>query len=191
MTRPLAVVLWEDSLSVGAKTFGPHQLALACVIDQIGAASDTDRWTLGQIIIGIPRRGNSRLRTSLGTETGLLTRSGEHLVTVFDDDQVRRLYRLETQACKTIVLEAIRNECSLSTLEIVLLEQNVESLVAAAARALSRPNPERKDPKLRDAVLMQLAAEATCDRRDRVRTEVPSFDRLVTILTRLVGADLR
>jgi hypothetical protein len=103
---PRVVILWEDQLAVASKTFGPHQLALACLADEFGEPS---RWALRDALISIPCKGDGNLVKRLEREGSLLTRSGEHLVAVLDDDAVRRLYGLAPDSCKSVVLSAIRS----------------------------------------------------------------------------------
>jgi hypothetical protein len=181
MTDIVAVVLWEDQLRLDAKNFGPHQLTLACLADELGDATQWDSWQLRRAIAGIPQKGAGTLKTKL-RQPGQLVASGERLFAVFDDDEVRRLYGLERKACKSVVLESIRSTCPITSLTVVLLEENVETLVAAAARALGRAVPERKAPNVRDSILMKLAAESSRQRRDDVRAQVSSFERLVSCL---------
>lgn len=87
--------------------------------------------------------------------------------------------------CKSGICEAIRDEAP-GDYEIVLLCENMETLVEAACRALGRDAPSVKSRDERDRILQRLAFEGTRDQRVVPRDEVDGFERLVTWTARLL-----
>lgn len=68
-----------------------------------------------------------------------------------------------------------------STATVVLLEQNIEDLLAACCAATGRQPPSQKpNPNERDMICQHIAADTTPQTlRDQMRALMPSFDRLV------------
>ena len=196
--KALATVLYEDQRAPQGKRFGPHALVVACVADETG----DDRWTLDRRIEGIPKKGDSKLLQAAREDAADLTHDGRVLVAIFDDDRVRELLRLDRQACRTLVKDTIATGCTArSLLEVVLLERNIEDVVAAAARALGRPADDPQvaralgkragHPEARDSIL-HAAASADMAVRRAILAAVPSFARVVRgLVARFDGADGR
>lgn len=177
MSGRLITVLYEDQLAAGPTNYGPHVLVLACAADALGG----DRWSLRQRVDGIPKKGDAKLRREIAENAGRLVRQGPLLV-LFDSDRIRRCYDLDSAACRRSVLDKIAREAGVP-LRAVLLEQNMEDVIAACCQALHRPVPAKKPtPAERDAVLH---AAAAADRRvrDEILEAVPSFARLVRLVT--------
>jgi hypothetical protein len=183
--KALATILYEDQRAPQKTRFGPHALVIACVADETGS----DRWALEKRIEGIPKKGDSKLLHAVREDAADLTHDGRALVAVFDEDRVRKLLGLDTGACKTLVKDAIARGCTAGPLlEVVLLQRNIEDVVAAAARALGKPlnDPQVEralgkhagHPEARDAIL-HAAASADVAVRRAILAAVPSFARVV------------
>lgn len=169
----LITVYWEDQRGAQPKCFGPHALLLACIEDDTGR----DRWDLGRVVIAVPKKGDTKLKRALESDAPKAYRSGP-VVVVFDNDGVRRRFKLAGRACKSEVISAVAR-LSGAPIEVVLLEDNVEDLLCAAAEAMGEPGFRTKpDPEARDVVCYRLASGGR-EARDRVRKMVPSFERLV------------
>ena len=166
-------VLYEDQLAARPNNYGPHVLMLACVADRMGG----DTWMLGKRVLAIAKKGDSKLRAAL-REEGAMLADGGPVVAMFDADRVRACYGLPSNACKQSVLDAIEAEAS-GVPVIVLLERNMEDVVAACCAASNKPFPQSKPtPQQRDAILHG-AASAGAAVRVQVLASVPSFERLV------------
>ena len=96
------------------------------------------------------------------------------IVAIFDADKLHRLLRRSGDTSRDELLAELRGRCSDPRLRILLLEDNTESLVAAAATCLGREAPERKSKTSRDT-LLSAAAWAAQSVRACVRAAVPSF----------------
>jgi hypothetical protein len=179
MGRRLITVLYEDRAVKTYDNYGPHMLLLACVADVIAV----DRWSLQSTIKAVAKGGDSQLKATLREEGADLAGAGP-LVAMFDDDQVRRCYGLRKDACKRAVLDAITNEATGSP-TLILLQQNMEDLIAACCDVLGRPISVKK-PSERDAIL-QAAAAADRPVRDAIlrHDRKTAFDRLVRAVVRL------
>lgn len=169
------IVLWEDQLAAGSRTFGPHELAVACVADALGTAT---RWELRTSFHPVLCKGAGNVKRRLAEDVGRFTRDGSRLVAVFDKDRVGELYDMTNDSCKSVLRETIEPVVA----RVVFLEDNVETLVSTAANLLSRP-PPRKNPNERDRILMNLADASTRQLRDSLCAAVPSFQYLVRLLT--------
>lgn len=182
MTGPLMTVLYEDQIAVQPTSYGPHMLVLACVADRVGG----DPWALRARVVGIAKKGDSKLRAALRDDGGRLAKTGP-LVALFDDDRVRTCFGVPKGSCKRVVLDMIAKEAS-GRPTIVLLERNMEDVIAACAQALGQPAPSGKPrPAERDAILLRAAAAEVSVRASIVRA-VPSFERLVRTVHAWLGA---
>jgi hypothetical protein len=176
----IVTVLYEDQSAARPTNYGPHILLLACVADARGE----ELWSLRGRVDGIPKKGDTKLRTALRDDGDLLATRGP-LVAMFDDDRVRRCYDLPKGACKREVLDAACREATGSP-SVVLLHRNMEDVVKAACAALHRTAPAAKPgPEERDRILHR-AASAERNVRDAILVAVPSFARLVETVDRLL-----
>lgn len=172
MSWRLITVLWEDSCGTQVKAFGSHALLLSCIADLL----NRDRFALGKFVIASAKKGNSKLKGAIDSDCERLSRSGP-VIAVFDDDQVRRLYNLPPNACK---IQIIREARSHPSLDIVLLERNIEDLVDACCEALGIGLPETKSrPDERDKILNAAASAIDPKVREFVCEKIPSFSYLV------------
>lgn len=173
----IITVLWEDARGVVSSGFGPHELLVSCVADEIGCP----RAVPGRIIRSVPKKGNGNvLRTLLRDLDGRLARHGPVLA-VFDQDRVRELWPEGARPtnCYTAIHAAFEEKAPGSYL-LLLIERNTETLIEAACRVLRIPVPSSKpSPDQRDLPLIRIAREADRSRRDDLRGMVPSYDRIV------------
>ena len=179
-------IIYEDKLG-GAKpnNYGLHALVLACVADTV----PVDRFRLRATVAAIPAGGDSKVKRFLDQDGADIAQRGP-LLALLDEDHVRDCYGLPTVACKTDVLAKIA-ETAQGEPTIVLLVRNLEDVIAACARCLGDPPPERKlRPFDRDRVLQRAAAAAPAAQREAVLRDVPSLRRLVEAVARFVtGAE--
>jgi hypothetical protein len=181
----IAVVLYEDSRGRQPRDFGPHSLALACVADDLGV--DSGLWHLKASFPALPKNGNAELLKALEREANDLRAGGTEIVAVIDDDRIRDPLRLPPAACKRAVLDQVLAKRS-TPVDVILLERNVEDLVELAAQVLGLAGAPRKSRNVRDAMLMRLARPERQSDRSRLRRQMPSFDRLISVLVRAWGA---
>lgn len=169
----LCTVLYEDNAGAQPQNFGPHALLLACLADRVGRPV---RSLKGQVV-GVPKKGNGNVKRALERDAEDLANRGP-LFAVFDDDQVRRCYGLEKDACRPAVLAAIKGDPPKSV-EVILIEENIESLIAACRQVLGRlPSSQKPKPAERDEILQEVA-RGSRDRRHAVLQRCPTFTRLV------------
>ncbi|HOU92278.1 MAG TPA: hypothetical protein PLU22_14600 [Polyangiaceae bacterium] len=172
----IITIWWEDARqAVRPKIYGPDQLLAACVADELSCSlKEVER-----VVCGHPLKSAGNVMRCLRDDVPNLKLGP--LCAVLDHDKVLALWSPQERPppCKRSISAAIRaqapGECGL-----VLLVENMETLVAAACRAMGRPVPPEKRPTERDRALQALAFLGTADRRRRVRDEVDGFDRLVT-----------
>ena len=171
----MITVLWEDQLGGQVKSFGPHELLLACVADDLGRS----RFALKYEVVSVPKKGNSNVRRTLQLELDKLRGSGQ-VCAVLDLDQVLNLWHSNRRPnnCFSGIREALSEDAP-GDYEVVFLVENIESVIAACCNALSEPVPSKK-PSLneRDRILSRVAA-GSVGMRHVVRNSVPSFDRVV------------
>lgn len=79
----IVTVLWEDQLGSEARGFGPHELLVTCLTEELGM----DRESLRRCIFSVPKKGVGNIRTELRKNIRRLTRSGP-VVAVVDRDNV-------------------------------------------------------------------------------------------------------
>lgn len=172
-TRRLVTVLYEDAPDGPPRNFGPHALLLACIEDRTGE----DRYALRDRVEPVPKKSNGNVKRALENDAERLHAAGP-VVAVLDDDRVKELYSLPPAALRCEVLAAIAKTASVST-TVVLLEANMETLVAATAAFCGDTPPSKKPtPRERDRILHKGAA-AEKGVRDRILARVPTFRRLV------------
>ncbi len=171
----MITVVWEDQLGGQVKAFGPHELLLACVADDLGRS----RFALKHEIVSSPKKGNSNVRRTLQLDLEKLRNSGQ-VCAVLDRDQVLNLWHSTRRPnnCFSGIREALSEDAP-GEYEVVFLVENIESVIAACCYALSEPIPSKK-PALneRDRILSRVATGSAA-MRQIVRKSVPSFDRLV------------
>jgi len=176
-------VLYEDQAAVKPTNYGPHILVLQCVADRVGG---DPRGDLKPLSNAKPMKGSGNLRKELRERGALLQRSGPVVIMV-DDDKIRGCYQdlgLARTSCKSQVIAAIKSECSGVDPGIVLLNQNMETVLNVCLRALGRPPLNSKpSPEERDQILMRCASPAvTPAQRQEILDRVPTLGRLVCIL---------
>jgi hypothetical protein len=178
-----ALVLYEDSVGSTPKDFGPHNFVLACLADRL----DTSLWDLRGSVDGHPMNSNSKVRAAC--EKPQLFDRNALVVAVYDADRAHTLAGLPAAACKRQLTAKLRPAHERGSLRVVLLESNVETLLAAVlecahlpALADGKPNPAQ-----RDAILNAHLTDATRHVRECVMQEVPSLaylvDKLAAVFT--------
>jgi hypothetical protein len=176
-------LLWEDQSGSAPKGFGPHSLLLNCLSDDLGE----ERWKLEASVRSSARKGNNKLLNSLKQDLERLRDDG-FVVAVFDRDKAHLLRGKahETARCRSALLATIKSEAP-GDYQVILLEDNAETLVQACLLALGESAPEKKPTRdERDGYLRAVAGRP--DLRTKVRNEIPSFDRLVLKVGELVRA---
>jgi hypothetical protein len=179
----IVTVLWEDQRGGQVKDFGPDLLLRACVADDLQVPRDAVHWRLDSV----PKKGNGNVVRALREDGGRLARSGP-VCAVLDRDKVLLLWSREQRPanCKTGIRAAIARD-ALGEPKVVLLEDNVETLIRAACVAVASPSPASKSSPLeRDRILSRLAWGSEEDRR-KLRASVSSFDYLVKWTTEQVA----
>lgn len=179
------VVLYEDSSDGAGAAYGLHELVRALVAERVGV----DVYALNTLLRGWPRNGNGNVLRERDIDR-LAAKS--HVVLVLDRDKVHRLdtgLQATMGFCKTRDV-LMKNRVPLSAqsrVEIVLLNQNTESVIEAVRScglSISQQSYEaavrHKDLNERDRIL----AKAALDRgaagvRKCVLGAMPSLDYLV------------
>jgi hypothetical protein len=167
-------VLWEDQRGVITRGFGPHDLLVSCVADELRCARDA----IKRHIDSVPKKGNRNVVKALKQDLDKLSRGP--VCAVIDRDKILDLWPAAQRppGCLTGISGALHREAQ-GSYELILLIDNVETLVAACCHALGISEPASKpSPDERDRLLQRVAWGDTSARR-AVREAVPSFDRLV------------
>ncbi|MEX1368630.1 MAG: hypothetical protein AB1Z98_36215, partial [Nannocystaceae bacterium] len=81
-------VLWEDQRGMQARGFGPHELLVACLADDLGI----DRQQLKSFVSSHPKKGVTKVRAALVRDLPRLSTSGP-VVAVVDRDKALDLWR--------------------------------------------------------------------------------------------------
>jgi hypothetical protein len=182
-------VLYEDQRGP-TRGFGLHELVKACVSD---ALPDPPRWKVNAALADCrPLKGDTKLLEACRRDVDLIASDGRAVVAVFDNDKIRELLRLPANASDVRVVQAIlKGGTVFERLFIVLLKQNMESVIAAAAQCDKSLSQERiklavrhKDPLERDAILTELSSERNRPIRECMLDKVPSLRTLVDLLCR-------
>jgi hypothetical protein len=188
MAKAVVTVLYEDQRGQRQQGFGLHMLVKACVFDAINGQR---RWLEEEALKDFrPLKGAPSLLRACREEIELIAPDGHSVVAVFDNDQIRRLLALPRNATAARVEQEIRKGCrASSSLFIVLLEQNTESVIKAAAKCdptIDKKRVERavkqKEPLDRDAILSELSRERSRPVRDCILRELSSFRTLINLL---------
>jgi hypothetical protein len=181
----IVTVLWEDQRGGDVLGFGPHELLIACLADDL----DLHRWELSQRVQSQPRKGNSNVRKALQKDIAKLSRG--KVLAVLDRDKVRELWKTPGPMpadCMKGITERFRGDAP-GDYELLFLVQNVESLLDGARTALCEPPLDGKPtPDRRDRLLHRCAGASVATRR-QVRERCPSFDRLVTRVAEALKAE--
>ncbi|WP_437297867.1 hypothetical protein [Sorangium sp. So ce426] len=112
------------------------------------------------------------------------------MIAVIDNDAIRHHLKLPRMASHADVEQEIRKGCRApDRLFIVLLVQNTESVLTAAAECDASLDPRRveravehKDMLERDAIFLELSRERARMRRDCVLDKMPSLRTLIDLL---------
>lgn len=118
---------------------------------------------------------------ALDQELGRLRKLGP-VCAVLDCDKVQdlRLAGQRLPTCFSGIRKALDNHARRSDYGLVLLDQNVETLVTACCRAIGTTAPDSKpSPDHRDRILGKTAWNPGSNARQFARDNVPSFNRLV------------
>lgn len=175
-------VLWEDQRAP-SRDFGPHRLLLSCLADDV--EERLEHWLLDKLVRPIPKKGNSSVLKALKED---LEKLQGLTCAVFDRDKAHLLWGKahEPARCRTAILAKIKGDAS-GEYEVILLEDNVETLFDVCQQVLGeapRKKGEKPSRDERDACLRRAAGRP--EARRKVRHEVPSFDRLVKRVGRLL-----
>ena len=178
-----ATVLWEDQRGVTVKGFGPHDLLMACVADELGPGHR-------RLADPVPLKGSGNVRKRLKRDVEKLRGHGP-VVVVLDRDRVADLCVTPGADCMKGITSRLQKDAP-GDYELVFLVDNTETLVAAACTALGIAAPNQKPtPDERDRYLGRAAWAPERGVRDDIRTSCPSFARLVEKLLAALGAEVR
>jgi hypothetical protein len=181
----IVTVLWEDQRGQQAKSFGPHELVISSVADDL--CDDLNdfhlkRAFLSRIVVGHPKKGNGSVLAALRRD--LEAFSGP-VVAVLDRDKAHKLWS-HLHPSPSNCMQGIRRQFRIEApgeYDLVFLINNVEDLVNAALQVMSKPPLMYKpDPDERDRILGE-AVWGSRDVRAAIRVLCPSFDRIVKIVS--------
>ncbi len=172
-------VLYEDQLAHGTQPaqFVPHLVVLRALAD----VTTREVHELARDLRAHPSKGKEKVVRELRILSG-----ERSIIVVLDNDRIRDLAvgefprpRFTKTTSRQEIEAAFRREFG-DSIGVVLLEENMESLVqqvcqlSGTAYPESKPSPEERDellkPALRDAKL-----------RRELLTKMPSFERLVEV----------
>jgi hypothetical protein len=184
-------VLYEDQRGP-RKGFGLHELVKACVCDVLG---ESNPWLVHQALGDCrPMKGAANLLEACRQDVDLIASDGRSVIAVFDNDKIRDLLKLPPNASEERIEQKIR-EGGRDTrrLSIILLKQNMESVIEAAKACDPSIDSNRielalrkKDPLERDALLTGLTGELMRSIRECILGKMPSLRSLIDLLCREV-----
>jgi hypothetical protein len=181
MSQRRIYILYEDQRGPTTQ-FGPHELLMSCVAD----ALDVPRRDLRDRLRAIPLKGDSNLLANCHRRTAAIAPRGEPVVALFDDDKIRRLLKLPASTSKQdVAMNVLTQSRAEWQLVVWLLQDNIDTLVEAAASCIGRP-PGAKSPTARDRILLSIAWGPR-EQRDGLGRLVPSFACFVKGVSRLCG----
>lgn len=193
-----ATILYEDQARDGeVKEFGLHNLVIRCVHDRWSVSDrfgDFYAFRRLRVLEGMPKKGNTRLKSACDKDHAKLTRSGP-LFVVYDRDEIYRPLKIPATACIRSIRDKLLSDCANDPLvRIVLIEQNTESLLEAIRdnRLVARAPDiytraiEGKETVLRDEIFNNLAQQNDADNRAALQTSVVSFQYLIDRLIQLL-----
>ena len=178
----IVTIWWEDERQgVRSKVYGPDQLLAACVADDLGC----NLRVAAKLFRSAPLKGAGKLRSALRDEASRYELGP--LCAVFDRDKILNLWPAESrpQPCKLGISRALRGDAP-GEYELVLLFQNMETVVAETCRVLGRSVPPKGTVE-RDKVLQSLAFNGTHAQRQQLRDKVDGLGRLVDWTVRKIG----
>jgi hypothetical protein len=177
-------VLYEDSRGP-RKGFGLHALVTACVFD----AANGERHKLEKALEGRLQKGAPALLKVCRDDLDSLARDGRAVIAVFDNDRIREQLQLRKNATEAQVETAIRKGTSSTRLSIVLLKQNVESVLKAAKECDPVIDDEQFEQAVRhkklldrDAILQNMSRQQARALRDCVLGKNASLQRLIHLI---------
>ena len=186
MTSATVTVLYEDSRAP-AQSFALHELVVAIVADRT-ARPESERWRLVRVIVSLPCNGNAKLRREAERLVKIGLRPEQHVIAVYDDDRVRGLVGVASDACKRDVLAQLPSSTSVAS---VLFVRNMETVLEKIREGTDLDVPDdtyrkalAKDRGARDEVFRK--ARAHRPTRERLYAELPSLRRLVDRIAEVV-----
>ncbi len=181
----IVTVLWEDQRGVEMRGFGPHDLLIACIADDLGI----DRERLRDRVSSVPKKGVGNVRTALRKDIRRLANSGPVLA-VIDRDKVINLWKhgRRPSDCMSGITARFREDAA-GDYDLIFLVRNMETLVEAACQAMRLDTRSRKPtPDQRDRLLGRAASRGEAPQvRATIRRDCPSFDRIVTRVARALA----
>src|SRR5688572_20489274 len=137
----IITVLWEDQRGVEVKRFGPHELLVACLTDELG-------YFPKRLVASHPKKGNGNVRLALSKDFARLAKSGPVLA-VLDRDKIRDLWRAQRPSdCMTSISQTFRQDVP-GNYDLVFLVSNVETLIEVACTALGERAPQTSRTRTR------------------------------------------
>lgn len=179
-------ILYEDQRGP-TRSFGLHELVVACVFDAINGERHQVQSRLRD---ARPLKGVQNVLRACCEDIDLLAADGRFVVAVVDDDVIRPVLRLPRSADERAVIRAVSQRCaSPEQLRLVLLDQNTESVLEAAAACDSTLDKHRLDRAIRhkdllerDALFLQLSRERSRPARECILRTMPTMKRLIDVL---------
>jgi len=169
----IVTVLWEDQRGAQVKGFGPHELLISCLVDELGHPRDS----VARAVECHPKKGHGKVLRALRLDFPKLKRLGPVLAVV-DRDKIKDLLSQPVTDCMSGISKRFR-EAAPGDYELIFMIDNVETLIVSACRALGESEPTRKPtPDERDRILAK-AVWGERAHRARIRSTCPSFDRVV------------
>jgi len=193
-SAPRVTILLEDQLAKGTPlaNAGPTRLIKACVADWSDALGRSEpRYELDRRTQVVYQKGNGNVLRQCRKDSEALCNSGP-VIAVLDRDRAHKLWELAGGGCRTMLLDRFSAECD-SQIELVFLEQNLETVVSCIANRLNlgpmliEQAVKRKDLNQRDSVLNRAVGAQSLAVRQHLLHDVPSFERLIDKICHHLG----
>lgn len=188
------LVLMEDQMDDGQKTHqhGPTVLLKGCLADRLCEEKGVQFWDalysapLRDGLLVKACKGDTKVRSACCQGLDHHQRLGR-VVAMVDRDKLHRPLNVRKSACRVELLGAFLKTCPRpDEVEVVLLENNMETVLRVVADLLRASDEERrqaieeKELNVRDRLLQRIATKETLQpERAKLCELVPSWGRLV------------
>lgn len=175
-------ILYEDQAAGPIHEYGPHNLVCWLLWDRVREAGSMMRFhEIGARVRAFPKKGVDKVRSACVQDLRNLANDGSLVIALVDNDRIREHLDLQADACRSRTTAAFCEGCAdADRLRVVLLEKNMESVVAAVREALGEvPVAGKPTPLERDKILRRICGELAADKRRSVASRVSSLSYLI------------
>jgi hypothetical protein len=174
----LAVIILVEDTILPSRQPPLGELISQCVADDLGGSPYEHQ----KKIIIHSCKGDAKVLKTCQEQYPNLRKKGAIIATI-DRDKVCRLLNIAHGSCRTKILQTFNLKIDNKTVEFILIEDNMESLLLEITKIIEIEEKIRQDAmnkkiNARDIVLQKMAFSSK-ERRDKLRGQLPFFDRII------------